>query len=281
MNVRRILSLAQSGALLPYALGRFATIRRLYSRLNGLRYPLDRRQNKLAINDPIFPQVDVNQAVQELRRDAVAFRFDLPAAIVNEICAFAREGLCKSSGFQGHRPFLEIESGQTAEGQRLAMAEVIQPLDCAAIRKVVESQALRQTCMRYLGYQPPKADIRLFWSFVSNLTENERRQQFQTIDYHVDIHDFNFCYAHFYLTDTDARSGAHVMVRGSHTRKPLAWLIGSARKSDAQIAGRYAEEDVLTIEGPAGTGFLEDTSCYHKALPPLENKRLLLQIRYH
>jgi hypothetical protein len=281
MNVRRILSLAQSGALLPYALGRFATIRRLYSRLNGLRYPLDRRQNKLAINDSIFPQVDVNQAVQELRRDAVAFRFDLPAAIVNEICTFAREGLCKSSGFQGHRPFLEIESGQTAEGQRLAMAEVIQPLDCAAIRRVVESQALRQTCMRYLGYQPPKADIRLFWSFVSNLTENERRQQFQTIDYHVDIHDFNFCYAHFYLTDTDARSGAHVMVRGSHTRKPLAWLIGSARKSDAQIAGHYAQEDVLTIEGPPGTGFLEDTSCYHKALPPLENKRLLLQIRYH
>lgn len=281
MNVRRILSLAQSGALLPYALGRFATIRRLYSRLNGLRYPLDRRQNKLAINDPIFPQVDVSQAVQELRRDAVAFRFDLPAAIVDEICTFAREGLCKSSGFQGYRPFQEIASGETAEGQRLAMAEVIQPLDCAAIRRVVDSQALRQTCMRYLGYQPPKADIRLFWSFVSNLTEDERRRQFQTIDYHVDIHDFNFCYAHFYLTDTDASSGAHVMVRGSHTRKPLTWLIGSARKSDAQIASRYASQDVLTIEGPAGTGFLEDTSCYHKALPPLERQRLLLQIRYH
>lgn len=71
------------------------------------------------------------------------------------------------------------------------------------------------------------------------------------------------------------------MVRGSHTRKPLTWLIGSARKSDAQIASRYTSSDVLTIEGPAGTGFLEDTSCYHKALPPLERMRLLLQIRYH
>lgn len=281
MNIRRIFDLARSGALLPYAFGRFATVRRLYSRLNGLRYPLDRGLAKTAIHDPIFPEIDVNQAVQELRRDAVAFRFDLPAAVVSDILAFAREGLCKSSGFQGHRPFQEIASGETAEGQRLAMAEVIQPLDCAAIRRVVDSQALRQTCMRYLGYQPPKADIRLFWSFVSNLTEDERRRQFQTIDYHVDIHDFNFCYAHFYLTDTDARSGAHVMVRGSHTRKPLTWLIGSARKSDAQIASRYASQDVLTIEGPAGTGFLEDTSCYHKALPPLERQRLLLQIRYH
>jgi hypothetical protein len=187
MKVRRILSLGQSGALLPYALGRFATVRRLYSRLNGLRYPLDRRQAKVAIRDPIFPQVDVIQAVRDLRQDAVAFNFDLPATIVNEICTFAAESLCKSSGFEGHRPFREIESGQTAEGQRLAMAEVLHPLDCAAIRQVVESQALRQTCMRYLGYQPPKADIRLFWSFVSNLTEQERRQQFQTIDYHVDI----------------------------------------------------------------------------------------------
>jgi hypothetical protein len=281
MNVRRILSLAQSGALLPYALGRFATVRKVYSRLNGLRYPLDRRTSRGPVNDPIFPAVDVGRAVQELREDAVAFRFDLPSPLVDEIHDFARRGLCKSSGFQGHRPFEEIASGQTIEGQRLAMAEVINPLGCDAIRRIVESEALRQTCMRYLGYQPPKADIRLFWSFVSNLSENERRQQFQTIDYHVDIHDFNFCYAHFYLTDTDARSGAHVMVRGSHTRKPLTWLIGSARKSDAQIASRYTSNDVLTIEGPAGTGFLEDTSCYHKALPPLERMRLLLQIRYH
>ncbi len=281
MNVRRILSLAQSGALLPYALGRFATVRKVYSRLNGLRYPLDRRTSRGPVNDPIFPAVDVVRAVQELREDAVAFRFDLPTPLVDEIHDFARRGLCKSSGFQGHRPFEEIASGQTIEGQRLAMAEVINPLGCDAIRRIVESEALRQTCMRYLGYQPPKADIRLFWSFVSNLSENERRQQFQTIDYHVDIHDFNFCYAHFYLTDTDALSGAHVMVRGSHTRKPLTWLIGSARKSDAQIASRYTSNDVLTIEGPAGTGFLEDTSCYHKALPPLERMRLLLQIRYH
>lgn len=281
MNVRRILSLAQSGALLPYALGRFATVRKVYSRLNGLRYPLDRRTSRGPVSDPIFPAVDVGRAVQELREDAVAFRFDLPTPLVDEIHNFARRGLCKSSGFQGHRPFEEIASGQTIEGQRLAMAEVINPLGCDAIRRIVESEALRQTCMRYLGYQPPKADIRLFWSFVSNLSENERRQQFQTIDYHVDIHDFNFCYAHFYLTDTDARSGAHVMVRGSHSRKPLTWLIGSARKSDAQIASRYTSSDVLTIEGPAGTGFLEDTSCYHKALPPLERMRLLLQIRYH
>jgi hypothetical protein len=281
MNLRRIVSLVQSGALLPYALGRFATVRRWYSHLNGLRYPLGRRDHLSPVNDPIFPEVDVSRAVEELRRDAVAFRFDLPTPMVEEIVNFARRGLCKSSGFQGHRPFEVIASGQTAEGQRLAMAEVIEPLECKAIRTIVESQALRQTCMRYLGYQPPKADIRLFWSFVSNLTETERRQQFQTIDYHVDIHDFNFCYAHFYLTDTDARSGAHVMVRGSHNRKPLSWLIGSARKSDAQIASRYASDDVLTIEGPAGTGFLEDTSCYHKALPPLERMRLLLQIRYH
>lgn len=281
MNPRRIVSLVQSGALLPYALGRFATVRKVYSRLNSLRYPLNRQTSRGAVNDPLFPGVDVSQAVQELREDAVAFRFNLPTPLVDEIHDFARRGLCKSSGFQGHRPFLEIATGQTAEGQRLAMAEVINPLECDAIRRIVESQALRQTCMRYLGYQPPKADIRLFWSFVSNLSENERRQQFQTIDYHVDIHDFNFCYAHFYLTDTDARSGAHVMVRGSHNRKPLSWLIGSARKSDAQIASRYASDDVLTIEGPAGTGFLEDTSCYHKALPPLERMRLLLQIRYH
>jgi hypothetical protein len=43
------------------------------------------------------------------------------------------------------------------------------------------------------------------------------------------------------------------------------------------VYGRDAER---VMEGAAGFGFLEDSSCYHKALPPLSGDRLILQLRY-
>ena len=40
-------------------------------------------------------------------------------------------------------------------------------------------------------------------------------------------------------------------------------------------------DDFKIIEGNAGCGFIEDTSCYHKAHIPETKPRLALQIRYH
>jgi ectoine hydroxylase-related dioxygenase (phytanoyl-CoA dioxygenase family) len=133
---------------------------------------------------------------------------------------------------------------------------------------------------RYLGYTPNRADIWMFWSFAGTLTDDERRNVGQTIDYHFDVHGYNFAYAAYYLTDTDRRNGAHQMVCGSHQRKPFKWLLGSAKQSDGPIESFYGKEKVLTIEGPAGTGFWQDSSCYHKALAPQIGRRLLLQARY-
>jgi hypothetical protein len=71
------------------------------------------------------------------------------------------------------------------------------------------------------------------------------------------------------------------MICGSHRKKPLPWLFGSANQPDAPVESYYGSDKVLTIEGPAGTGFWQDSSCYHKALPPERGPRLLLQARYY
>jgi hypothetical protein len=71
------------------------------------------------------------------------------------------------------------------------------------------------------------------------------------------------------------------MVSGSHRSKPITWLFGSARNTDEAIESYYGKDNVVTLEGDPGTGFIEDTSCYHKALAPETADRLLLQVRYH
>jgi hypothetical protein len=71
------------------------------------------------------------------------------------------------------------------------------------------------------------------------------------------------------------------MVLGSHNSKPLRWLFNSSRQTDEAIENHYGKEKVVCLEGAAGSGFVEDTSCYHKALAPLSAERLMLQVRYH
>jgi hypothetical protein len=132
----------------------------------------------------------------------------------------------------------------------------------------------------YLGYSPSAMTIRLMWSFASDFPPQVRRSAGQTVDYHFDVHSYNFVYANYYLTDTDARSGAHVMVLGSHRDKPFRWLLGSARQPDDAIVRHYGRDREWLIQGPAGYGFIQDSSCYHKALAPLERDRLMLQVRY-
>ena len=163
---------------------------------------------------------------------------------------------------------------------KIATADVEQPLKIEEVYKLRYDSYLLEVASQYLGYFPTNCDVKLWWSFADDLSLEERRSQFQTIDYHYDIHGFNFFYVSFYLTDVDEKSGAHRLVRGSHVNKKISMLLRSARVPEELIAKNYSPTDIITIEGKAGKCFLEDASCFHKALPPIENDRLLLQLRY-
>ena len=132
----------------------------------------------------------------------------------------------------------------------------------------------------YLGYQPRRVDSWLVWSFTHDMSMRCREGMYQTIRFHFDVHGLSFMYMSFYLTDVDRDSGAHVVIRGSHRRKHLSDVLGSARISDEHALYRYGPDAQMVIEGRAGMGFFEDTACYHKALPPRSHPRLLLQLRY-
>ena len=95
------------------------------------------------------------------------------------------------------------------------------------------------------------------------------------------MYGLHYIYVFFYITDCNINSGAHQIIRGSHTKKKFfKHLIGSAKKTEAQLKNDYNLHDFINIEGPAGQGFIEDTSCFHRALPPENEPRLALQFRY-
>jgi hypothetical protein len=85
-------------------------------------------------------------------------------------------------------------------------------------------------------------------------------------------------YANFYITDTDRNSGAHVINERSHNRKPLRMLLGLASADESSVRKPFGIQSEITIEGPAETGFVQDTSCSHRAIPPTHRDRLVLAV---
>lgn len=274
MNVANIARRLAAGEL-HYALGRFETVRRGYSLVRGFGR---RPRGGPPLVPTLFPRVDVAAAVEEVRRESVAFGFDLPVEVVAELQTFARTATLYDRGLP--RPFRheDVTDGRLADDTPAVLGLIPEPTQNAAVRRICSDHVLLDAVAQCLGYRPKKLIPRLFWSFATRMDEDERRRRGQTIDWHFDVHDFNFCSACFYLSDVTERTGAHALVRGSHRDKPLRFLVGSANVPQDEVFAHFGADRAMIIEGPAGTGFLEDTSCFHRAMPPLEGERLMMQI---
>ena len=118
----------------------------------------------------------------------------------------------------------------------------------------------------------------LFWSFPANPNLLQKSKSAQV--FHCDLDDFRFIKFFFYLTDVDTESGPHVFIRKSHIKKPLFRQLLRGRASEAWLRKHYDSDDIITICGSAGFGFVEDTYGHHKGTSPKSKRRLILQIEY-
>jgi hypothetical protein len=252
-----------------------------YSAIRRLTQPSRRFRSHVtptANTTTLFPNLSLDAVDAEMRRDSVALGFNLSPEMVAELVEFAETTPIQARGMD--RTFLrrDVVNGRLPDGTQVVLALSPNPMACPALRRITEDPLLMAAATRYLGYRPTKLLPRLFWSFATEANDDERRSRGQTIDWHFDVHDFAFCSASFYLTDVDRNSGAHALVRGSHRGKKLKMLLGSANAPHEMVVSHYGADKIMIIEGAAGTGFLEDTSCYHRAIAPKDRDRLMMML---
>ena len=289
MNLMTIASRVRRGEGLHYVLGRFRAVRVLYGHWRGLveRFHSirqgDRKATERRLRKTLFPDADVDRVVHGIREDGIFVGLKLPADVVLQIKAFASSEPLHAI-YDPNGPtfrYSDIVNGKAADGRPMPIGGVREPGRCPAVRAVMEDPVLREIVRRYLRHEPRTIVAILDWSFVSLMSNDERRAlKYHVIDYHYDVAGFNSVYAFFYLTDTDRYSGAHVMMKHSHNTKPWRMLLGTARASTKSVHRQFGAEHELTVEGVAGTGFVEDASCYHRASPPTSGDRLMLALRF-
>lgn len=272
-----------------YALGRFATVRDTYSALNRLKDVIV-PTTPLRIGDlykPTHGTIDVvrcdhvlssrraAEQVEEMQRQSYSLGPRLDGAAVATLQEQARSLPLHVND----KPVGTYTTLSESRG-KFAIVTVQDSSRLELVRLIAGDAYLYEAASLFLGYRPRQVSSWLFWSLANQLSAAQRRQASQTIDYHYDVDGFNFMYANFYLLDTTARNGAHALIAASSRHKRPSHLLGGARLDDVEALRTYGPESERTLEGPAGFGFLEDASCYHKALPPEDGDRLMLQLRY-
>jgi hypothetical protein len=273
------------GYLMMRSVSRFESVRGAMVALQKAWRPSVHRylHTLAARHSRFFNAVDSAAIASGVDRDGFAFGLTLPADTVAQLMQFARTHRC----FVDRNPELgfmpgEVEQARAKLGRNFLLAQYFNLRDEAPlIAELARDPVLLSIAARYLESPPTLVGVNLFWSYPATVSAEQHSYAAQM--FHYDLDDFKFLKFFFYLTDVDETSGPHVIVRASHRSKrhsSFAERLKVRRYSDDEIRATYGAENIVTIMGPAGTGFAEDTLCIHKGQSPVTRERLILQFQY-
>ena len=231
--------------------------------------------------DSIFPEVNVDLVVGQLRNDGLYIGINLPQNILPEILSFS-QSIRYFANANTELSFIlpEKKAAELKYQQKFITAYQLNPTSlCTAVKKVEQDPKLWEIAGKYLETNPCLIETKLWWTFATQ--EAVDRSLALPFEFHYDLEDFRFIKFMFYLQDVDRFSGPHVCVKGSHNQKKLSHQFNLIREtSESEIFDYYGSDKVQTIYGKAGLGFVEDFYCFHRGIEPIEQDRLILEVKF-
>lgn len=168
---------------------------------------------------------------------------------------------------------IDVEGGTPPFTDR-AFYRINDVLECPTLMNIANDPLVLDAVGRHLGAHPTIALVQIWWTLGEHHVPG--RLHYDDV-YHRDVDDFRFVKLFAYLTDATAKTGAHSFVKRSHRSETL---IRRGPISDDEVHSNFAPQDIMTIEGKAGTVFIEDTWGIHRPLLATEGRRLIFSVLY-
>ena len=265
--------------LLMFAFGRFSALRRLHARVIGGSRPVVPLPDRPS---SVSATISTEQIVARINRDGICGDLTLDPARVAEIQAFAASNLCFGS-FDHKKPFLVADHQQAEQNYRcnILVGHFLESVSrCPACMSINQDRQVWAIAQAYFGFTPKLVSSRLWWSFRSQgATDADLSVAAQS--YHYDLDDWNQLKIFFYLSDVTVSDGPHSFIAGSHRRKPLRFQMSPfVGRPEREIIAEYGPASLVTMTGPAGSGFAEDSFGYHVGVPILAGPRLIYEVSF-
>jgi len=259
--------------------GRIHAVRVFFQWLARLRHPMRPDLHTGAISSTV--ELDPEIGVRSLKQHGVSTGLKLKEEVHSELRESLLSRACHGAGDLRY-PFLygDKREAERRYGQRFLQGHYYGiAIPGSPALRVAADPGLNRVLREYCGTDLRLVGVRAWWSFVCQASPQERLNAAQ--QFHYDVDDYMALSVFFYLSDVDASAGPHIAVRGSHKKKKLhhIWSLSRCR-SDDEILQTYGSENVQMICGQSGTGFIEDTFCFHKGQEPMGRDRLVFQLRY-
>ena len=153
------------------------------------------------------------------------------------------------------------------------------PIDLKKNKKILElitNNFFKDISKNYLNTDKVIINCSLFLSLPKkNISQEEKTSSAQA--FHFDNDFSKFLKLYIYLNDVNLKNGPHIYVKKTHKKKLKKHTIQKSF-SDKQIFKSY--NSFKKVVGKKGSLFLEDSFGFHKAITPIKNYRVILNIHY-
>ena len=214
---------------------------------------------------------DLDDMLDMLRSEGYCSGIKLKKEALSKLISFCDESIFFSDG--SPNTIASIKFSDKTTSSKNSIYRLINPHERSAIvYDLIYKSPLDFIASRYLEANPVLVSSQIWYTFPKKSKKNHHN-----FGFHYDIDDYKFLKFFFYLDEVSEVSGPHVIISQTHKEGSVFKFI-NRRISDEIAKSRYPNQ-IVVMTGEPGSGFSEDTFCYHKGTYPLK-RRLILQITF-
>jgi hypothetical protein len=263
--------------LVMFTFARFEIVRKYAVRKRRPNSSLPQAAAESAVLQTELPAQEI---VHRLRGDGIADGLRLREEAVASVNFFAASAQCYGNA-ERERPLERSPSGCLMLGDAVIGDYLDGIAGCKTIQHIWQDPTILAIAGAYLGARPLPLRSRLWWSLRADHATATMRSVYAQDCFHFDLDDWRAVKFFFYMTNVGPENGPHVYVRKSHrNRSVLDQLSPFKSRSDRHVIAKYGRDNLVMIQGPAGTGFVEDPFGFHTGTSVKGAGRLILEVEY-